>query len=349
MEPPKIKYGIGLRDLAGYGISGVLLWYTFHQSGLQLSDVRMSSMQWIYFVAAVAVFVFSLWLYGVRARVVWAGEVASGRTISTYSSLILGNFYNCLLPGNLGEAVRALHFSRKNNITFSRSLAATVTEKWLDAQVFAILVFVLFLIKPFAPDIICYALAYTSLAVLVLTIVHQLMLRYTSVEKSLWSVALRLGRAGRFLYRLYYHTNQHLRIMRRYKAMRTYVLFFFLIFGLNVLQFWLLERAAGVSSPVAGAYSSYLVALSMMIIAFIPSAPSNIGVLHYGVYSAMLLAGRQYGITEAPQGLEAYALFSVYAHLSFLIPEIGIGTWYMFRERRFLFDHPRAERIPVSV
>ncbi len=337
MEPPKIRYRIGVRDLAGYGISGVLLWYTFHQSGLRLSDIRMSGVQWLYFAAAVGVFVFSLWLYGVRARVVWAGDVAGGRNISTYSSLILGNFYNCLLPGNLGEAVRALHFSRKNGITFSRSLAATVTEKWLDAQVFAVLVLVLFLIKPFVQDIICYALAYTALAVAVLTVVHQLMLRYERVERGLWSIVLRLGRAGRFLYRLYYHTNEHLRTMQRYKAIKTYILFFFLIFGLNVLQFLLLEYAAGVSHPVAGMYSSYLIALSMMIIAFIPSAPSNIGVLHYGVYSAMILAGRQYGIVEAPQGLEAYALFSVYAHLSFLIPEVAIGTWYMIRERKFLF------------
>ncbi|MBS1618316.1 MAG: flippase-like domain-containing protein [Bacteroidetes bacterium] len=337
MEPPKIKYRIGARDLAGYGISGLLLWYTFHQSGLRLADIRMSGLQWVYFAAAVAVFVFSLWLYGVRARVVWAGEIAAGRPISTYGSFILGNFYNCLLPGNLGEAVRALHFSRKNGITFSRSLAATVTEKWLDAQVFAILVLLLFLVKPFAPDIVSYALVYTALAVLVLTCIHQLMLRYKGIEKGLWAIALRLGRAGRFLYRLYYHTDQHLRTMHRYKAVQTYILFFFLIFGLNVLQFLLLEYAAGVSSPVAGIYSSYLVALSMMIIAFIPSAPSNIGVLHYGVYSAMIFAGRQYGTGEVPQSLEAYALFSVYAHLSFLIPEIAIGTWYLIRERQFLF------------
>lgn len=326
-----------VRDLLGYCISALLLWYTFHKSGLHLSDIRLKGDQWYFFAAAIAVFIFSLWLYSLRAKLIWVDETKKGITLHTYSSLILGNFYNCILPGNLGEGVRALHFSRKNGVTFSRSLAAIITEKWLDAQVFGVLVVLLFITKPFMSHFISYCLAYMALIILVLSIIHLFMRRYRKVEKRLWRFVLYLKVVGKFFFKLYYHTNQHLSNMKRNGAISSYILFFGLIFMLNVLQFFFLQKAAGISTPVAGFYSSFLISLSMMIIAFIPSAPSNIGVLHYGVYSALILAARQYGIEPNAPELQSYALFAIYVHLSFLLPEVTLGTIYLFKERKALF------------
>jgi uncharacterized protein (TIRG00374 family) len=326
-----------VRDILGYSISAVFLWYTFYKSGLHLSDIRLNGAEWWYFLAAILVFVFSLWLYSLRAKLIWINEKKRAADITTYSSLILGNFYNCLLPGNLGEGVRAAHFSRKNNITFSCSLSGTITEKWLDAQVFGILVVLSFIIKPFVNHFVAYSLIYTALAILILSMLHSLMRRNRQVERRLWLFALLFRRVGKFFFKLYYHTNEHLNNMRRQKTIIPYIIYFGLIFILNVVQFFLLQKAAGVSMPVAGIYSSFLVSMSMMIIAFIPSAPSNIGVLHYGIYSAMILAARQYGVNTSPADLQSYALFAIYVHLSFLIPELNIGTFYMIKERKVLF------------
>ena len=325
------------RDLLGYSISGLLLWYTFYKSGLQISDIRLQGSQWFYFIASIALFICSLSFYAIRAKLIWVNKDRKANVVDTYASLVLGNFYNCLLPGNLGEGVRASHFSRKNGVTFSRSLAATITEKWLDSQAFAVLIAILFIIKPFTNHYISYALLYTAIIVLLLSTVHILLLKNDQVTKRLWRIVMHLRGIGKLLFRLYRHTIDHLNNMKANRTIYSFFLLFAVLFLLNMMQFYFLQKAAGVSIPIAGLYTSFLVSLSMMIIAFIPSAPSNIGVLHYGVYSTLILAAKQYGITPSAAELQSYALFAIYVHLSFLLPEVTLGIIYLLKERNALF------------
>ena len=326
------------RSVPGFVISAVLLWLTFYQSGLQLKDIQLDGEQVYYFTAAVAVLVFSFWFYSIRAKLIWENGTQQNASIHTYDSFILGNFYNSILPGNLGEGVRAWHFSCKNNLSFTRSLAGIITEKWLDAQMFVPMVMVFFMLKPFAAHFIFYALANTALAVLILSIVYFIMRRIPRLEKYLWRKVFYLGKAGKALYEIYAHTNHHLLNMKHTNRLLKYILLFLLVVTLNGFQFFLLQKAAGIPAPVAGMYSSFLVSLCMMIIAFVPSAPGNIGVLHYGVYSAMLLAARQYGIATDSISLQTYALFGVYVHLSYFIPEVLMGIVFVVKEKKFLFD-----------
>jgi uncharacterized membrane protein YbhN (UPF0104 family) len=328
---------INFRIIIGFLISGILLWLTFRSSGLQIGNIQLDKDQLWYFFIAICIFIFSLWFYALRARLIWLNEIKKKPVIDTYSSLVLGNFYNCLLPGNLGEGIRAWHFCRKNDVYFSRSLAAIITEKWIDAQLFIFLVIALFTIRSFVSHYISYTLVYTALIVAVLSAIHVLMRSNRYIEKRLWLIALSLGGAGKFLFRTYTYTNGHLDNLRKKGVSLYYIILCMIIFFLNVLQFFFLQKAAGVSGPVAGWYSSCLISLTMMIIAFVPSAPSNIGVLHYGIYSALILASMQYGIKPNVTSLPTFALFAVYVHLSFIIPEILLGAVYVVKERKFLF------------
>ncbi len=325
------------RSIPGFVISAALLWLTFYKSGLRLNDIQLHGEQFCYFAGAIVVLVFSFWLYSIRAKLIWQNGTKQNASIQTYDSFIIGNFYNSILPGNLGEGVRAWHFSRKNKLPFTRSLAAIITEKWLDAQVFAVLVIVFFLLKPFAPHYIYYALGNTALAVFILSVVYIIMGKNIRIEKTFWHIVLRFGKAGKVLYKMYSHTGSHLRNMRQHSSMWKYLVLFMLIFVLNGLQFFLLQKAAGIPAPIAGMYSSFLISLSMMIIAFVPSAPGNIGVLHYGVYSAMILAAQQYAIAPDVKNLQSYALFGVYVHLSYFIPEVLMGIVFVVKGKKFLF------------
>jgi uncharacterized protein (TIRG00374 family) len=337
LNETNLSRGFSLRNLAGFAISGALLWITLSKSGLDLKDVRMTPNQVNYFIAAMAVFVFSLWLYSLRAQLIWIGRGNGQKKYHTYFSLIVGNFYNCILPGNLGEGVRAWHFSKKNGVTFSASLAGIITEKWLDAQVFAILVGGFFLLQSPKPSYITRALGITALAVAILTVIQCLMLKFQKLEKDLLRLVLYIKIVGKFLYRLYLNTNWHLSHMKFRKANYGFVVFFGLIFSLNMLQFYLLEKAAGLEEPIAGFYSSFLVSISIMIIAFIPSAPSNIGVLHYGVYSVLLYSCNSLNVVPTELMLKEFALFSIYVHLSFLLPEIILGLIALIKEKNNLF------------
>jgi len=329
--------GFNLQSLGGFAISGVLLWLLFKNSGLQWQQIKLHGAQWYYFGAAVGVFVFSLTLYAWRAQLIWQSQTRMLGSIYAYDSLVLGNFYNSLLPGNLGEGMRAWHFSRKNKVPFAHALAGTITEKWLDAQVFAVFTVILFFLKPFPAHYITYALAYTAAVVAGLTVLHVVFLYSRPAEKFVWRLVMLVGKPGRYLFRLYTHTNAHLKTMWHQGNITRFVLFFVLIFFFNALQFYLLLKATGIAEPLAGAYCAYLIALSIMIIAFIPSAPGNVGVLHYGVYAVLMLAAGQYGITPEGIDLQHFALFGIYAHLSFLLPEILMGIAVLIKERRVMF------------
>ena len=329
---------IDFRSLLGFIISGVLLWLTFHSSGLQLKDISIHGTQWYYFGAAIIAFVVATWVQSVRAKLLWINETQKGHQVNTYSSLIIGNFYNALLPGNLGDGIRAWHFSRKQRVPFSSSMAAVLTEKWIDAQMFIGLTIILFLLKPFTNHYIFWAICNTSLLVMVLSAVYALMLRYKKIEKFIWRVVIRLRKPGRFLFRLYKYATWQMRAIKTNGAIPQYVLFCAITLILNVAQFLFLLKTSGISGPVLSIYTAYLMAVSMMIIAIIPSAPGNIGVMHYGIYVVLILSAQQYGVKLGSAELQAYAVLGIYTHLSYLLPELFLGGIYAVAERKILFE-----------
>ena len=280
----------------------------------------------------------AIYIQSLRAKIVWRQNGSRKAPIDTYNGLIIGNFYNCILPGNLGEGVRAHHFAQKHRVGFARSLAAIFTEKWIDAQMFVLLSVLLFTWHPFTGHYVFYAIGGTCGAVLVLTVLYRSMRTHRAAEKKLWKMLLwALGKAGRFLYRLYRHTTLHIAHIKQRGMMPQYILLGLVVLVFNITQFWLLLQAADVRFPVGGAYTAYLTAVGMMIIAFIPSAPSNIGVLHYGVYSLLLVSAAQQGISPQGDDLQRYALFAVYVHLSYFVPEVLLGVLFLIRERRVVF------------
>lgn len=324
--------------LLSFCISGVLLWLTIKSSGLVLQKLALSGTQLAYFAAAVFSFVLATWVQSVRAKLFWVSDRRRFKDIHAYKSLVVGNFYICLLPGNLGEGMRAWHFSKKNKVPFSRSLAAVLAEKWIDAQAFVLLALILFSMKAFYRHYISYAIAGTAIVVMVLSVIYTLMRRYRHLEKALWGVVLMLKKPGRFLYRLYWHTICHLSNVRKQGHIGGYVLLCLIIISLNLLQFYLLLKCAGITGDECSFYTAFLAATSMMIIAFVPSAPSNVGVLHYGIYSVLLMAAAQYNYKPGSMDLQNYALYAVYLHLSLVMPEIVIGAVVLVLERKIMFQ-----------
>ena len=326
------------RSILGFAISGIFLWLTFHNSGLQLKEIKLEGNQWFYFTIAIFAFAISTWFQSIRAKLLWRDQARNGADIRTYSSIAIGNFYSCLLPGNLGDAIRAWHFSRKQNVPFSSSLASIAAEKWIDAQMFVVLTLVLFFLKPFADHYIFWAIGNTSMLVIFLSVVYALMLKYTYFETMIWTIVLNLRKPGRFLFRIYKYATWQLLSIRRNGLIPIYVLLCVVILFLNVAQFFLLLLASGIEGPVLSVYTAFFMAVGMMIIAVIPAAPGNIGVLHYGIYALLILAARRCGLTPGSAELHSYALLGIYVHLSYLIPEMLIGAVYVIKEWKVLLE-----------
>jgi hypothetical protein len=68
----------------------------------------------------------------------------------------------------------------------------------------------------------------------------------------------------------------------------------------------------------------------MVIIGVVPSAPSNVGVVHYGIYATLIAAAAVLNVNVSEIMKHSFAVASIYLHLSYFLPEVFIGgifTW----------------------
>jgi hypothetical protein len=140
------------------------------------------------------------------------------------------------------------------------------------------------------------------------------------------------------IYRLYRYFAGQLNDILAHGTLLKYVTIGYGMFLLNAIQYIIIMKAVGLPAELITFGNGYYVALCMVIIMFIPSAPGNTGVMHYGLYAVMLfLAQHQIPYAENPVLLKQYALFAIFVHLSCITPEIITGAIYLWVERRNVF------------
>lgn len=327
----------------GFLISGVLLWRTLKAGRVDLSHIKLEGEEWFFFITGILLFVASIWMFSIRTKLLWVTQKRTSESIKAYSSIVIGNFYNCLLPGNLGEGVRVWHFSQKNRVSLVASASTVVTEKWIDAQLFAVVVTVLMIGLPFIGHYVTYTLISVALLVIATVVAYVFLTVSKTFERNVWGIIISLHRkTGVLLYKLYYACKTNVSHLLKNRLLLRYILVSLSILVLNLGQFYFVLKAVGVTEQLITPYTLLTLASAMMVIAIIPSAPSNIGVMHYGVFSTLQLLAQQHNVVNSPANLQSFALFGVYVHLSYLIPEIIMGLAFVLAERKTLFGHAKS-------
>jgi len=322
-----------LRHSIGIIFSLVLLLIMLNQSKLKFSHVAEIKDGYIYLIYAILSFVIAVWLQSKKMKILWL----PAKNIHTYSSLLVGNIYNCLLPGNIGEGIRAMHFSRKNRLPFIASIASQILEKYIDAILFLFPCSIWFIWHGWNNHYFEKILLSVCVVIIIVSIISVPLLLYKSLVKVLIGyIPFSTRRFRKWIYSLYHHFRFLLFNMIRRKTYISFSLVAYVIFGLNILQFCLVMKCINLPIEILSLESGFFIALSMVIIVFVPSAPSNAGVIHFGLYQAMLyMATVNY--FDATQIKPQLALFSVLVHISFVLPEIIIGSVYIFKERKYIF------------
>lgn len=331
------NHNSNIRTAIGFVISAFFLWLTFRDINFSSFKIIPHRQSLVFLFAAMLVLLLSVWLQSLRMKLFWLAPNRKWKTINTLESLLIGNFYNSIIPGNLGEGVKAWHFSRKNNLSFMRSIAALLTEKWLDAHLFLLFGLVLFCFQPFQSHFIHYSIITVMATVISLSLLYFVMQKFRWAKKKIWSIAFLYKKAGVPLFKTYLHVCFFLKFLWQKKTLLLFLLIGHGVFALNVLQYYLLFKAAAITLPIGSWATAYLVSISMVVIIAIPSAPGNIGVLHYGVYSSLILAAHSYGIVPDAALLQTFALYTVYLYLSCFIPEVLLGLIVVIKERKMLF------------
>ncbi|MBL7777683.1 MAG: flippase-like domain-containing protein [Chitinophagales bacterium] len=327
-----------LRTIAGITVSVVLLWLTIQHSGLQFNQLKPTIASTLLLGAGMGVFAFSVWVHAQRCKLFWINSLSQANEIKPWSSSLIGNFYNSVLPGNVGEGIRAWHFSRKNKVPFTRALAMMIAEKFLDAQVFFVTVA---LILPMQRFEITNPVFVGLLAIMAAVVVANIALWWLWPRRSWvkWFIKWIPARGARqFFWLLWLHFRQHLIHLKA-----TGLLFYFfaatgLLFTTNIFQYNFALQAADLPYPFTGFYASWLISSLMIVIFVVPSAPSNVGVVHYGIFMALLALAEVFQINITDGLKQKFGLAGVYLHLGYLIPELVLGAFAVWNERQLLFQ-----------
>lgn len=324
-----------LKNAAVILLSIILLGYTVFNSGLKWEDLMLTKVQYIYIGLAILVFLFTIYVQSLRTKIVWKQQLKNYKKIDTFSGIALGNFYNCILPGNLGEGIRIWHFSKKNKLSVINSIASIGVEKYIDAYAFVGYILIMYLYQPDFFDSNMSYLMLVAIGVLSIIVFYLLYINIRKLEKFSAFFLFKLNRTGRWIYKLHYTIKYFINKIKKIDLI-LYLTVGLFMFLLNILQYYLIMKATGINEPILSVFSAMIIATCMVIIYLIPSAPGNIGVMHFGIYSLLLAIAKTYGVIPEETDLQIFGRFTVYLHLSYFLPEVTLGLLILIKEYKWL-------------
>lgn len=118
--------------IVGGLVSAAALYFVFRNIRFEDLTAALGSFKLIWLLPSLFLFYWSMYLRG--ARWAWFFERPNdfnGRNL--FRPLMIGFGFNCILPGRVGEPVRAYSASRDGRTTFAAALATIVTERIFDA------------------------------------------------------------------------------------------------------------------------------------------------------------------------------------------------------------------------
>lgn len=257
--------------------------------------------------------------------------------LEPYLSLLTGRFINSLLPGHLGEAVRTWHFHKKNKKPIISVVSSLMLEKFLDA-VFAIPVLTLFLfVHPDFPFTISKYIYLTIILTMSITALFALFIINKKLVKIFFSLFPKFLLKGQHLFKLFISAKHQMLGLFTTNGIMKYFSFSCLLIFLNGVQFFSILYALEIA-PLTHIFSiSWMCCFMLMIISIIPSAPSGIGVMHYGLYISVI-AYLEYMCIHIDDSIkERIALFTFIFHLGQFIPDILAGFFASICDRKYLF------------
>ncbi len=328
-----------IKTFLGIGISLFLLFLLIKKSQVEFSSAikAITSLKTLlYFGLSCLSFLLMTLIHAYRTQIIFIDENTTWKSTKALKSLILGNFYNCLLPGNLGEGIRAYHFSKENRISFNKTLAVFFVEKGIDALMAGLLLMILFVITPFNFHIVNLAFMATTVAIIVFGFCLYFSLKNNLFFKFLVNF-IWISKARIFTYKLFINFKYHILRLNKFKTINLFIIMGYSMFLMNSIQFILILFCVDLPYEMQSVSSALILSLCMIIILVIPSSPGNIGVAHYGLFIALEYIAEINRIPLDNHLLQQLAIASILMHFSYFLPEILMGVIVLFIENKKIF------------
>jgi hypothetical protein len=280
--------------------------------------LRESEKAWL--VPALAVMAVAVFLRGVRW---WSLYAPASRPPlrEVLRALLVGYFFNNVLPLRAGEALRVVSLSRRTGVSRAETAATVVVERAFDVLALLLL---LFAISPWLPDVTWLQAAAFLLVFLGLLLLGSAFVLARWGTRVLRILLYPLSRIPFLSAERFEHVLRNLvQGFVGLHSIRIAIEGFFwtlLSWALVALTFWLvlLGFDFGVS-PLAGA----LVVIAINLALVLPSSPAAVGVFEW----ATVIALQAYGVADS----EALS-YALVAHALNFVPFIVAGVLILHRE-----------------
>jgi len=277
--------------------------------------LRTNNYWWL--VPALAMLAVAVFVKALRWRYLFAQETRPAIR-AVLRALIIGYFFNSILPARAGEAARVLALKRRAGTSRAEAAATVLLERVYDVLVLLVLLFV---VIPWLPHItwlhtavlLAVALACGLAVAVVVLAVYGLRPVHFALRPVGWLPfvsADRLTHVGENL-------GQGLAGLRRPRLVLAAVLWTALGWLAVALSTWFVLRGFGLGlSPVAGLF----VVIAVNLAQILPASPSAVGVFE----AATLVALRAYDIPDS-RGLSC----ALVIHVLNFIPYVAAGLFVL--------------------
>lgn len=328
---------VSVSVIFGFILSFVLLGWMFSTIEFHPGLFSLSTYDYSLFALSCLVFTGSVALTARRLRFLIKHSSGKKGNISTFDAVVLGNFYNNLLPGNLGEVIKLRHLSVTNKLSVRYFTGLWVIEKLVSTTLIAVITFILFFIyRDQFPWSWVFLLPFT----LVIAGYFFLWCYSQSVmvkRALLWLLPTRWLKVN-IQYLLHLMSRFHHGVLKR-ENIAQYYLYGLLILLFNTINHLLLLHLGGLPDGMASIPGALLFTTLSMFVYIIPAAPSSIGVFHFAVYSTLeqIASGLQIPVDE--QLKSQFLVSSFLFYFNYVLPETAMGVYMLWKERNRLFTY----------
>lgn len=299
-------------------VTGIAFWLCFRKVDWAVLRASFSSVQFFWVVFALANVVLSVFVLGIRWRILLKPEVevSLGRL---FRFNVISQYTNIVFPARFGEVVRVYLVSKQYKVRAGYAMGTVFIEKFFDFIVFiAFWIFlpILFAIEQQVKGYLA-ALLFCAIAVVVLIFI---ILKPEIFLKLLGKISKFFP--GKYQKKIYVFFESGIEAFQQLKSSLTILLIFGLtlvfLTGQAVTNF-MLFKAFGLEIPFWGAL---LILFAIQVGNIPPSVPGKLGVFEYAVILALSI----FGISK-----DVALGYGIMLHLVAYLPKIVLGQIYLVR------------------
>jgi|GEM_PF-3109166 len=252
----------------------------------------------------------------------------------TLPSVILGHFYNTILPSRLGELIRPAHFSNKHGLPFMTVLGSCVIERVFDGMlVVLLLLFSLVVLQ--VDNINLHALIPAGISIYIIALLGILLIVKTQwIDQILQRFAP--NKVSQYAQTWLQDIRKGFGLIKHWRHGFLVCLWSMTPLFLNILSNYYLLLSFPIPSALQSLSAACLISAAISLAYTIPSAPSSIGVFHYAIILALEAIAHKTATPISPIIESQFVLMSFVIYAASLIPDLLLGAIVAFRERHIL-------------